>query len=76
MLVKSGALIVMSNKYGDTPLSKARPRLRKKLEGRHARLLTHADTYTRACTHTHTHTHTRAHTHTHSHTHPHTHTQL
>ena len=34
MLVKNGALIVMSNKYGDTPLSKARPRLRKKLEGK------------------------------------------
>ena len=32
MLVKNGAIIAISNKYGDTPLSKARPRLRKKLE--------------------------------------------
>jgi len=32
MLVKNGGLIVMSNKYGDTPLSKAKPRLKKKLE--------------------------------------------
>lgn len=33
VLVKHGALVAMSNKYGDTPLSKSRPRLRKKLEG-------------------------------------------
>ena len=33
MLVKHGALIAISNKYGDMPLTKARPRLRKKLEG-------------------------------------------
>ena len=33
VLVKHGALVAMSNKYGDTPLSKARPRLKKKLEG-------------------------------------------
>ena len=33
VLVKHGALVAMANKYGDTPLSKARPRLRKKLEG-------------------------------------------
>ena len=32
VLVKHGALVAMANKYGDTPLSKARPRLRKKLE--------------------------------------------
>ena len=32
MLVKNGAIIAISNKYGDTPLAKARPRLRKKLE--------------------------------------------
>ena len=32
MLVKNGAIIAISNRYGDTPLSKARPRLRKKLE--------------------------------------------
>ena len=31
--MKHGALVAMANKYGDTPLSKARPRLRKKLEG-------------------------------------------
>ena len=33
VLVKHGALIAISNKYGDMPLTKARPRLRKKLEG-------------------------------------------
>lgn len=33
VLVRHGALVAMANKYGDTPLSKARPRLRKKLEG-------------------------------------------
>lgn len=32
MLVKHGATIAIANKYGETPLSKARPRLRKKLE--------------------------------------------
>ena len=36
ILVKHGALVAMANKYGDTPLSKARPRLRKKLEGVHS----------------------------------------
>ena len=34
VLVKHGALIAISNKYGDMPLTKARPRLRKKLEGK------------------------------------------
>ena len=33
VLVKKGALVAAANKYGDTPLSKARPKLRKKLEG-------------------------------------------
>lgn len=32
VLVKHGAIIAIANKYGETPLSKARPRLRKKLE--------------------------------------------
>lgn len=32
VLVKHGAVIAIANKYGETPLSKARPRLRKKLE--------------------------------------------
>ena len=30
--MKQGALIAIANKHGETPLSKARPRLRKKLE--------------------------------------------
>ena len=33
VLVKHGAIIAIANKHGETPLSKARPRLRKKLEG-------------------------------------------
>jgi len=32
--VKQGATIAIANKHGETPLSKARPRLRKKLEGK------------------------------------------
>jgi len=35
--VKHGALVTISNKYGDMPLTKARPRLRKKLEGERTR---------------------------------------
>ena len=33
VLVTKGALVAAANKYGDTPLSRARPKLRKKLEG-------------------------------------------
>ena len=31
--MKHGATIAIANKFGDTPLTKARPKLRKKLEG-------------------------------------------